>query len=44
LAEEYCKRHGLTLDIELKMTDKGVSGYSGKNIKDGALGAFIKAI
>ena len=44
LAEEYCHRHGLTLDTKLKMTDEGVSGYSGKNIKDGALGAFIKLI
>lgn len=35
---------GLVLDTERNMRDAGVSGYSGKNITDGALGAFIKAI
>jgi hypothetical protein len=44
LAEAYCHRHGLTPDTKRKVSDKGVSGYSGKNVRDGALGAFIKAI
>lgn len=44
LAEDYASRHGLVLDTTRNMNDHGVSGYSGKNITDGALGAFIKAI
>ena len=44
LAEEYAAREGLILDTKRNMSDSGVSGYSGKNVKDGALGAFLKAI
>ncbi|VXC04937.1 recombinase family protein [Massilia sp. 9I] len=44
LAEEYAVREGLILDTNRKMSDSGVSGYSGKNVKDGALGAFLKTI
>lgn len=44
LAEEYAKARGLVLDTERNMRDAGVSGWSGRNVTDGALGAFIKAI
>lgn len=44
LAEEYARREGLTLDAKRTMVDEGVSGYTGKNVSDGALGAFLKAI
>ncbi|PHV38589.1 recombinase family protein [Janthinobacterium sp. BJB304] len=43
-AIEYASRKGLTLDTTLNMRDLGVSGYTGKNITDGALGSFVKAI
>jgi DNA invertase Pin-like site-specific DNA recombinase len=43
-AEAYAQAHGLALDDKLNMRDQGVSGYSGKNITDGALGAFLKEI
>ena len=35
---------GWLLDTELNLTDLGVSGYRGKNVKAGALGVFLKAI
>ncbi|QOL48037.1 recombinase family protein [Massilia litorea] len=44
IAEEYAKAKGLVLDTTRNMRDAGVSGWSGRNISDGALGAFIKAI
>lgn len=44
LAEEYAAKHGMTLDTTLKMRDLGKSGFSGKNVTDGALGNFVKAI
>jgi DNA invertase Pin-like site-specific DNA recombinase len=44
LAQEYATKEGLTLDDKLNMRDLGVSGWSGKNIKDGALGKFVEAI
>lgn len=40
--EELCKRHGWTLDSTL--TDKGFSGWTGKNVKKGALGLFLAGI
>ena len=41
-AERYCEQHGLTLkDIRL---DQGVSGYSGRNRSEGALGALIEDV
>jgi DNA invertase Pin-like site-specific DNA recombinase len=36
--------HGLTLDTELKMTDAGVSAYSGKNARTGALAGFLEQV
>ncbi|WP_076568243.1 recombinase family protein [Janthinobacterium sp. TND4EL3] len=43
-AAEYAARKGLTLDTELDMRDLGKSGFTGKNITDGALGKFVKAV
>lgn len=44
MAMEYCNRHGLTLDTECVWQDLGVSGFSGKNSKTGALGALQKMV
>ena len=44
LADEYAKRHGLTLDTELNLRDLGVSAYRGDNLAVGALGAFLRAV
>ena len=41
LSQRYAKDHGLTLDDTF--SDEGVSFYRGRNAKEGALGAFIKA-
>jgi DNA invertase Pin-like site-specific DNA recombinase len=43
-AAKYAAEHGLTLDTELKLTDAGVSGYRGANVKTGALGAFLREV
>jgi len=43
-AERYAIEHGLTLDIDLKMTDAGVSAFRGKNATTGALGGFLSAV
>lgn len=44
LADDYAKRHSLTLDTELTLRDLGVSAFRGDNLAVGALGAFLKAI
>ena len=44
LSTEYAKENNLILDTTLHLTDLGVSAYSGANVEQGALGAFIKAI
>lgn len=44
LADQYCQRHGLTIAPEHVMTDAGLSAYKGKNVSDGALGTFLKAV
>lgn len=43
-AAKYAAEHGLTLDTELKLTDAGVSGFRGANVKTGALGAFLEGV
>lgn len=43
-AEQYALAHGHTLDTELNLKDLGVSGYSGANVRTGALGAFLDAV
>ena len=42
LSDDYVKKHNLHLNRTL--TDKGISGFRGANLQQGALGAFIKAI
>jgi DNA invertase Pin-like site-specific DNA recombinase len=44
LADDYAKRHGLTLDTELSLRDLGVSAFRGDNVAVGALGAFLRAV
>jgi DNA invertase Pin-like site-specific DNA recombinase len=44
LADEYARRHNLTLDEELNLRDLGVSAFRGDNVATGALGAFLQAI
>jgi DNA invertase Pin-like site-specific DNA recombinase len=43
-AAKWALDHGIALDTELKMTDAGVSAYSGKNARTGALGGFLEAV
>lgn len=43
MAEDYAAAHSLVLSTE-SFRDLGVSGFKQKNIKDGALAAFIKAV
>lgn len=43
-SREYAKRHHLDLDENLSFKDLGVSAYRGKNVQEGALGVFIKAV
>ena len=42
LSDDYAKKHDLRINRTL--TDKGISGFRGANLQQGALGAFIKAI
>lgn len=44
MAEEYAARHGLDLDTELTFRDLGVSAFRGRNARQGALGAFLRAV
>jgi DNA invertase Pin-like site-specific DNA recombinase len=44
LAEHYAARHGLTLDDTLRLSDEGVSGFRGANVRKGALGQFLRAV
>lgn len=43
LAVRYAQRHNLQLD-ERSYADLGVSAFRGANVRDGALGAFLKAV
>lgn len=43
-SEEYAKKHGLTLDNSLKLTDRGLSAYKGVHRTKGALGEFLKLV
>ncbi|MCL1039472.1 recombinase family protein [Shewanella submarina] len=42
-ARNYCQKHGLTLDESIYL-DSGVSGFTGKNLAEGALGCFIQKV
>lgn len=45
MAVEYCAKHHLTLDTDFVLQDLGISGFSGKNIKEGgALFALQKLV
>ncbi|HEX5439170.1 MAG TPA: magnesium chelatase domain-containing protein [Gemmatimonadaceae bacterium] len=44
LTREYARRKGLELDDELTFHDLGVSGWQGKNVDAGRLGAFLEAV
>jgi DNA invertase Pin-like site-specific DNA recombinase len=41
LAEEYARKHGLSLDDTTKLTDRGLSAYKGEHRTKGALGEFL---
>jgi DNA invertase Pin-like site-specific DNA recombinase len=43
-AEDYCRRHGLTLDESLTLRDLGVSAFRGKNALVGNLRTFLDAV
>jgi DNA invertase Pin-like site-specific DNA recombinase len=43
-AREYAQRYGLDLDESLTFKDLGVSAFRGKNVQEGALGAFLSAV
>ncbi|AVO44047.1 recombinase family protein [Phreatobacter cathodiphilus] len=44
LAEDFCRVRGLDLDRTTTFEDLGVSAYSGKNRRKGALRAFLDAV
>ena len=41
LAEDYARRNGLDLDTELTFEDRGISAFSGRNKRKGALRTFF---
>ena len=43
-ADAYAIRHGLELDLALRFEDRGVSGFTGANVRQGALGQFLRAV
>lgn len=43
MAEQWCKENGVRLADDKIMVDAGVSAYRGKNLKEGAMGAFVTA-
>ncbi|ONA10953.1 recombinase family protein [Burkholderia pseudomallei] len=44
LSQQYAEAHGLTLDENLTYRDLGVSAFDKSNIRNGELGAFLRAI
>lgn len=44
LSRAYAKQHDLDLDETLTFKDLGVSAFRGKNVQEGALGAFLRAV
>jgi DNA invertase Pin-like site-specific DNA recombinase len=44
LAEDYARKHELVLDRQLSMSDEGVSAFRAKNVRQGALGRFLRAV
>jgi DNA invertase Pin-like site-specific DNA recombinase len=43
-ARAWAQQHGIELDTELNLTDKGISAYAGANMETGALGVFLEAV
>ena len=43
-AQYYADANDLVLDNSTRLLDLGVSGYTGENLKDGALGGFLAAL
>jgi len=43
-SEEYAKAHGLVLDSSLRLTDKGLSAFTGFHRTKGALGNFLRLV
>ncbi len=43
-AIEVADKHGLRLNKDLVMTDKGLSAFHAEHVAKGALGIFIKAV
>lgn len=43
-AEQYAKQNGLELDTSLTLHDLGIPAFHGRNVEEGRLGAFIKAV
>lgn len=43
-SRRFAEMHGLNLDEDLTFKDLGTSAYRGKNLTEGALGAFIEAV
>lgn len=44
LTRQYAEENGLELDDSLSFYDLGVSAFRGKNVDEGALGAFLEAV
>jgi DNA invertase Pin-like site-specific DNA recombinase len=44
LAQDYARRHGLTLDEKTNYHDLGVSAYRGRNAETGRLADFLEAV
>ncbi len=44
LTHQYAEENGLELDDSLSFHDLGVSAFRGKNMDEGALGAFLQAV
>ncbi|EQM66057.1 recombinase family protein [Pseudomonas tohonis] len=43
-AADWAAKHGMVLDESLSLKDEGLSAYHEAHVKQGALGAFLKAI
>ena len=44
LAEQWCQKNGYSITSEHQMLDAGLSAYKGRNVSEGALGVFLKAV
>ncbi|MHC1769010.1 MAG: recombinase family protein [Verrucomicrobiia bacterium] len=43
-AQRYADEHGMVLDKELRMIDRGLSGFHGTHRKKGAFGEFLRKV